>query len=442
MLKASNALDVIAANENVVFRREIPREISLTEASQALEAIQSDCAFPLKTRRFPHPFPARMPLEVAWTAVSRLSDIGDIVVDPMIGGGTTAVACALLNRPCRAFDLDPLAVLISRARVCAQGADAVDARGSAILLRAQRYKANLDLPTWMHNEERKFIKYWFPQNAIPQLVALLRAIDATCKKKRDRALWLTIFSSLIISRTGVTYARDLPRSRPHKVKSVKPLQPFELWRRRMKELAASCRHDETMKAKTDIRVASGDARRLRLESNSVGFVLTSPPYLNAIDYMRTSKFGAVFLKRSLSDLRNIRAKLIGTDRGLDECNNEAVCELLRSRKMPKDRMRFLRRYLVDLSDFLQESFRILRPGRYALVAVGPQIISRRKYDGGSVFAHLAEAAGFVIAGQVRRVIAKEGRSLPPPNRGLNRSDLDKRMSCEIYVCLRKPQIHQ
>src|SRR5258706_5160784 len=251
MLKVSNAFDVIVANENVVLGKEIPREISPTEVSRALEAIQSGRALPFKARRFPHPFPARMPLEVAWTAVSRLSNVGDVVVDPMVGGGTTAVACASLNRSCRGFDLDPLAVLISRARVCARGANAIDVRGSAILLRAQRYKVNLDLPTWMRSDEKKFIKYWFPQDAVPQLFALLRAIDATCRKKGDRALWLTIFSSLIISRTGVTYARDLPRSRPHKVKSIKPLQPFELWQRRTKELAAFCLHDEAMRAKTD-----------------------------------------------------------------------------------------------------------------------------------------------------------------------------------------------
>jgi DNA modification methylase len=442
MLKTNSTPEVIVGNENIIWGRETPREISLAEALKMLRTIQNGCVLPFKTRRFPHPFPARMPLEVAWTAISQLSHLGDTVVDPMVGGGTTAVACASLDRSCRVFDLDPLAALMSGARVHAQKPEEVETLGAAILQRAQRYKANLGLPARMHDDEKKFIKYWFPKNAIPQLIALLRAIDAICTKKLDRALWLTIFSSLIISRTGVTYARDLPRSRPHKVKSFKPPQPFELWQRRTKELAAFYRCDETIRTNMDVRVARSDARKLRLKSNSVGLILTSPPYLNAIDYMRTSKFSLVFLKRSLADLRTIRSKLIGTERGLDECNNETVSELLRSKRISSGRARFLRRYLLDLSDCLRESFRILQPGRYAVVAVGPRIISRRKYDGGSVLAHLAEAVGFVTAGQVSRAIAKEGRSLPPPKQGPNRSDLDRRMNCEIYVCLRKPKIRQ
>lgn len=38
-------------------------------------------------RPFPHPFPARMPMEVAQAAVSALTKPGDIVLDPMTGSG-------------------------------------------------------------------------------------------------------------------------------------------------------------------------------------------------------------------------------------------------------------------------------------------------------------------------------------------------------------------
>jgi len=42
-------------------------------------------------------------------------------------------------------------------------------------------------------------------------------------------------------------------------------------------------------------------------------VLTSPPYLNAIDYMRCSKFSLVWMGHTIRELRNIRADSVGTE---------------------------------------------------------------------------------------------------------------------------------
>lgn len=44
---------------------------------------------------------------------------GDVVCDPFIGGGTTAVACELIGRRCVYFDVDVRAVETTRARLAA-----------------------------------------------------------------------------------------------------------------------------------------------------------------------------------------------------------------------------------------------------------------------------------------------------------------------------------
>jgi DNA modification methylase len=64
---------------------------------------------------FPHPFPARMPIEVAQAAVSALSRPGDMVLDPMVGSGIVAKAALGLGRQAMGFDTDPLAIVQSRA---------------------------------------------------------------------------------------------------------------------------------------------------------------------------------------------------------------------------------------------------------------------------------------------------------------------------------------
>ena len=62
-------------------------------------------------------------------------------------------------------------------------------------------------------------------------------------------------------------------------------------------------------------IHAGDARNLPLKDGSVDLVLTSPPYLNAIDYMRCSKFSLVWMGHSIGGLRRIRTDSIGSEAG-------------------------------------------------------------------------------------------------------------------------------
>lgn len=49
--------------------------------------------------------------------IDYLSAPGDIVLDPFIGGGTTAVACELIGRRGIGFDVDPAALITTRDRL-------------------------------------------------------------------------------------------------------------------------------------------------------------------------------------------------------------------------------------------------------------------------------------------------------------------------------------
>lgn len=50
---------------------------------------------------------AEKPLDLMLRLVSYFSDAGEIVLDPMLGSGTTALACQVLHRNCLGIELDP-----------------------------------------------------------------------------------------------------------------------------------------------------------------------------------------------------------------------------------------------------------------------------------------------------------------------------------------------
>jgi tRNA G10 N-methylase Trm11 len=60
-----------------------------------------------------HPFPARMAPELALRKTELLDD-NSLVLDPMIGSGTVVQAAIRHGHRCVGFDVDPLAVLMTK----------------------------------------------------------------------------------------------------------------------------------------------------------------------------------------------------------------------------------------------------------------------------------------------------------------------------------------
>jgi len=113
-----------------------------------------------------HPFPARMPLGIAEYLIDRLSGTRDVVLDPMVGSGTTVVAAKRLGRMAIGIDRDPLALLLTRTATRCFESQALALLKERVLKAAQkrtRLQSRLHiLRRSLPAEERQFLKYWFP----------------------------------------------------------------------------------------------------------------------------------------------------------------------------------------------------------------------------------------------------------------------------------------
>lgn len=393
-----------------------------------------------------HPFPARM-------APSIVEDIlrerkGPLVVlDPMSGSGTTLATAALLGHKAIGYDTDPLAVLLSGTLVTPRDSDKVIDVAKDVLARSREVYRVLKLsdayPNGAQSAERKFVRYWFSPTSRRQLCSLSEEISRVRDLHTRRVLWIALSRMIIKKDNGVSLAMDVSHSRPHRVYDTSPARPFDCFipsvEAVLRGLKGIC-----LDSMADITAAIGDARELRIKKGSVDLVITSPPYFNAIDYIRGHRLSLVWMGHRLSDLQSIRHTNLGAEVGLHSAKhsdpvNMALCAMGSVKRLPQRQRKMLRKFIWDMNLVVRETSRVLTPGGEAFFVIGDSNLKGTFIRNSRAVISLAKSAGLDVLSTARRKIPDNRRYLPPPN-AVAKASLRLRMRTEVVIGLRKRAI--
>jgi hypothetical protein len=317
-----------------------------------------------------HPFPARMAPGIALEALSE-SKAPLRVLDPMVGSGTVLAVARSKGHKAFGMDLDPLAVLLAGVWTRTVDAERVNNKAIEVLERAkaaiERLPSGQAYPAESDDETRNFIRYWFDDYARRQLAALSTAISRVQDVVTRDVLWCG-FSRLIITKNaGASLARDLSHSRPHRAFLRAPVKPFNRFISAVETVIRNCPQPGSGAVGPTTVVKKGDARMLYFKDGAFDLVLTSPPYLNAIDYMRCSKFSLVWMGYNVIELRKIRAESVGTEAStkpaLDAVWVKSLIKQLRLKPALSSRDHaLLAQFVWDMGLALGEASRVLRAG--------------------------------------------------------------------------------
>jgi DNA modification methylase len=392
-----------------------------------------------------HPFPARMAPGIA------LEALGDSkaplrVLDPMVGSGTVLAVARANGHRAYGVDLDPLAVLLAGVWTRSVDPKRVNQKAVEVLARAKTAFGSLHLkeayPAGSDNETREFVRFWFDDYARRQLSALSGTIHHVREDVIRDALWCG-FSRLIITKSaGASLAMDLSHSRPHRNFKNAPVKPFSRFISAVATVVANSPHrgsDATGPATT---VKLGDARKLEIDDGSIDLVLTSPPYLNAIDYMRCSKFSLVWMGYNVGELRRIRGNSVGTEassaRALEAGWVQYLIKQLHLKPRLSDREHaVLSQYVWDMGAALQEVWRVLRAGGRAVYVVGDSTVRGTFIRNSSIIAAAAHEHGLALHSRHSRALPANRRYLPPPSRDGSTAAMDSRMRREVVLVFDK-----
>jgi SAM-dependent methyltransferase len=392
-----------------------------------------------------HPFPARMAPGIALEALGEgLSNLN--VLDPMAGSGTVLAVARAKGHHAFGTDLDPLAVLLARVWTREIDTDQVRAEANEVLNRARvafrRLPTGTAYPVNSDHETREFIRFWFDDYSRRQLTALAREISEIRDVGTQDALWCAFSRLIITKQAGASLAMDLSHSRPHRKFSRAPIKPLKQFKSAMNTVVSNCLSAGATTAGPPADVKQGDARQIDIGSDSIDLVLTSPPYLNAIDYMRCSKFSLVWMGHNIEELRRIRKNSIGAEITSEQALGadwvrSAICHLKPRPALSKRHHGMLAKYIWDIGRALAETTRVLRHGGRAVYVVGDSMISGAFVRNSMIVSALAQYHGLSLASRHSRCLPANRRYLPPPQRGRSKKEMNARMRREVVIAFTK-----
>lgn len=434
-----------------------------------------------------HSFPAKFPPQLPRKFIQALTLPGETVLDPMMGSGTTVLEAFLLGRRGIGFDIDPLAVMLARAKVSPISYHDAVIWTRKIISNAKesflsRERALYDEMDRMWDEEtRDFVNYWFCREVQLALTALVVEINRI-QDDSLRNFFRTILSSIIITKSGgVSLALDLAHTRPHRVDraidwngclleidisrrserrklSKKIRSPFDEFEKKCiqnlksmsenglnsDQLSIGCLSEwEMMRIQPDISTC--DAKSLPLNNECVDVIITSPPYAShAIDYMRAHKFSLVWLGYAIRELSETRKRYIGGDalggygfESLPEQTSSIIDSLAR-KDLRKGMV--LRRYYSEMKAVLREMFRVLKKGRVAIVVVGGSKLRDQDVEIDVCLSEIGESLGFSVPRIGVRRLDRNRRMMPVGNQIDTKSQIQRRMHKEFVIGFYKPLI--
>ncbi|MEJ2052588.1 MAG: DNA methyltransferase, partial [Calditrichaceae bacterium] len=269
------------------------------------------------------------------------------------------------------------------------------------------------------------------------------------------------FSSLIITKSGgVSLALDLGHTRPHKVKALLDnnsniiygddnldlskkrfhakifKSSFEEFRKKVNQNISGLSNIEQNKYIPEISFC--DSQNLGLADESIDLIITSPPYAsNAIDYMRAHKFSLVWFGYNITDLTKRRNEYIGSEatsdyifESLPEYTSEKIIEVSESNQ---NRGQVLKRYYSEMKKSLREMYRVLKPGKAAIMVVGSSMMKGIDTETHICLSEIGKSIGFCEPFIGIRQLDRNKRMLPASKTKNLISQIQKRMHEEYVI---------
>lgn len=383
-----------------------------------------------------HRFPGKFVPQVPRLLLQYLSSRQDIntVCDPFCGSGTTLVEAGVTGLGCFGFDIDPLGILIAKAKT------GVLEKPHLSSLRRLPFEVDYSIPSPELFPPVENLGHWFSDRALHEL-SCIKAKILSFHDVDVRNLALIIFSSII---RRVSFADDQTQKTyvSHTYSKSPPL-PSELFpivvSRAVSGLADFANSDARGRS---IVAEIADSRCP--PGRNFSCIITSPPYLDSIDYVYNQMLEYFWLMDifEISDRTAIN-QLRKQPLGFRQCELGESIESLRKNspalakevaeisteiaKSSKKESRSVASYFNDFSAHLQAFRGSLKKGQHYGLIIGESVVCGKLIPTRSFLRQIFYDVGFEEVGNASYQIKRHYMKFPRRSNS-GKIDID-------YICV-------
>jgi len=282
-----------------------------------------------------HSYPARFIPQIPKTFIRLFTKEGNTVIDPFCGCGTTIVEAYLAGRNTIGNDFNPLACLITRAKACLVPDKELNVLGKKLIEIKRYVDSDHRRYEYLKKLPKRNVSNLFNRDMINELSLIKEGLDEIKEAEKAYDLALVALSAtiwaIIESENGIDIFANFYRKIVSMVEITKEMRPL-------------------VKEEPQVTVINGDARFLQIDSNICSLIVTSPPYVNALDYYRVHMYNMLWLGM---DFDYFRKHEIGG-------HSHFIA----------NRFRLLTEYLADMLRSMIEMNRVLKDEGICIIAVG------------------------------------------------------------------------
>jgi DNA modification methylase len=358
-----------------------------------------------------HRYPAKFIPQIPRFCIESHSRVGDDVLDPFMGSGTTLLESFILGRNSYGIDIHPLARLIAKVKTTPLDPEVLSAMAEELLskIRSERDISDSWIPEIPNRE------HWFKQAVLFELATIKK--DVWALRKSDYKDFFKICFSSIIRKVSnsdddslipevTSFQRKLDEqgktsydalSRFENTVKNKLIDASNFWK-------LSLEVSKKYKGLPGVSIVGNEARDIALEGGSIDLAVTSPPYASAVHYVSVHKLEMFWLDL-ITSTAELDSRVVGTARAYvaDYRSWEprsGIPELagVLDELVAKDKKSayIVYKYFEEMRKNFVEVHRVLsRNGRYCVV-VGENTFRKVRIPTYKILSRIAERSGFEL----------------------------------------------
>lgn len=390
---------------------------------QVYEIIPDKTKIVASTNRLFNKYPTRYISAVPRFVINAYSKRGEIVLDPFCGSGTTAIEAMLLGRDAISIDIDPFARLLIKAKTT-RYSQADFLLMDDIVKELQSMNPGGEGYTLPGIPS---IDKWFCQRSQEGLAFLKKMIDErACNNQNVKDYLYVVLAGIIRKVSNADEVSPKPYISTRFPKT--PADPMELFFKTeglYREAIIDFSKSVEPYNNSSTILESKDARLIDTDK-VIDLSVTSPPYINAYDYVRSLRFEDMWLGLATDEeLRRSRKSYIGTEISKSFYENYHYCRQSESLMPIADRIReidakradIVCTYFEDMAKNMIAVRNKLKPNGIYTIVVGDSTIRGQNIPTAKILTEIAKQNGYAFELSFKYIIRDRYLHLPRGGRG-------------------------